>query len=461
MTHPSTDQNLLRSWLFWAWVVALVAALGSLFFGEVMKLPPCTLCWYQRICLYPLVVLLPVGILRGDDRVHLYALPLVVIGLGIAGYHNLLYYGVIPRASPPAPPGRPATPGRSTGWASSASRCWGWGPSFSSWSILLLHGRPGRPVTVARGQHMNKQAKVLGIAAVALVGATVLGGRAVFALETGRPPRRRRRPPPAASSDSVYVRPHSHIIGPADAKVTIVEFLDPECETCRAMYPMVKQVLHRVPGQGAAGGPLHAVSSELAVRRQRPGGGGRAEEVLGDAGGDVRQPSRMWADHHHPRPELIPEIAKQVGLDMDAFNQALSKPAHKQKVQMDEADGKTLGVTGTPTFFVNGKMLQELGYEPLRALVAQQAGRRGQLNSGAEGDCARPSPLPSPAPRARANNPRGQRLGTRYGSPNGLFALAREAGEGRGEGLRRSALPPVTPPADRSAWRTARPRRGW
>ena len=85
----------------------------------------------------------------------------------------------------------------------------------------------------------------------------------------------------------------------------------------------------------------------------------------------------MWADHHHPRPELIPEIAKQAGLDMAAFNQALSRPAHKQKVEIDKADGKSLGVTGTPTFFVNGKMLQELGYEPLRALVAQQLAAAG------------------------------------------------------------------------------------
>jgi disulfide bond formation protein DsbB len=108
MTQPASstaDPNLLRSWLFWAWIGALVAALGSLFFSEVMKLPPCTLCWYQRICLYPLVVLLPVGILRGDDRVHLYALPLVVIGLCIAVYHNLLYYGVIPQALSPCTAG--------------------------------------------------------------------------------------------------------------------------------------------------------------------------------------------------------------------------------------------------------------------------------------------------------------------------------------------------------------------
>jgi disulfide bond formation protein DsbB len=79
-----------------AWILALGATLGSLFFGEVMKLPPCTLCWYQRICLFPLTVILAVGILRRDDHLASYALPLVVVGLAIAGYHNLLYWGVIP-----------------------------------------------------------------------------------------------------------------------------------------------------------------------------------------------------------------------------------------------------------------------------------------------------------------------------------------------------------------------------
>jgi disulfide bond formation protein DsbB len=92
-----------------AWFLALVAMLTSLFFGEVMKLPPCTLCWYQRICLFPLVVILSVGIVFQDLRVWAYALPLVVAGLGLAVYHNLLYYGVIPEALSPCTQGVPCS----------------------------------------------------------------------------------------------------------------------------------------------------------------------------------------------------------------------------------------------------------------------------------------------------------------------------------------------------------------
>lgn len=91
--------------LYAAWLVALAATGGSLFFGEVMGLPPCTLCWYQRIAMYPLAVLLPIGILLRDARVAYYCLPLVVAGLGIAVYHNLLYYHVIPESLAPCTEG--------------------------------------------------------------------------------------------------------------------------------------------------------------------------------------------------------------------------------------------------------------------------------------------------------------------------------------------------------------------
>lgn len=84
-----------------AWTQALIATLGSLFFSEVMQLPPCVLCWYQRIAMYPLVVVLAVGILLRESRLRLYVLPLSLTGLAISVYHNLLYYNVIPEAMIP------------------------------------------------------------------------------------------------------------------------------------------------------------------------------------------------------------------------------------------------------------------------------------------------------------------------------------------------------------------------
>lgn len=79
-----------------AWTQALVATTGSLFLSEVIGLTPCILCWYQRILMYPLVVILAVGILLRDRAVRLYVLPLSLAGLAVATYHNLLYYGLVP-----------------------------------------------------------------------------------------------------------------------------------------------------------------------------------------------------------------------------------------------------------------------------------------------------------------------------------------------------------------------------
>ncbi len=79
-----------------AWTQALVATLGSLYFSEIRKFPPCVLCWYQRILMYPLVILIAVGILRRDKQMYQYILPMSVLGMLISGYHNLLYYHIIP-----------------------------------------------------------------------------------------------------------------------------------------------------------------------------------------------------------------------------------------------------------------------------------------------------------------------------------------------------------------------------
>lgn len=82
--------------LYLAWVVALVATLGSLYFSEIRGFNPCILCWYQRICMYPLVILLGIAAFRSDFGIRKYALPLAVIGWLTALYQNLETWGVVP-----------------------------------------------------------------------------------------------------------------------------------------------------------------------------------------------------------------------------------------------------------------------------------------------------------------------------------------------------------------------------
>lgn len=71
----------------WAWGVSLIAMSGSLYLSEIAQLLPCSLCWYQRIVMYPLVLVLGVGLLRQDAGVWRYAMPLPIVGLVIAAYH--------------------------------------------------------------------------------------------------------------------------------------------------------------------------------------------------------------------------------------------------------------------------------------------------------------------------------------------------------------------------------------
>lgn len=84
-----------------AWLLVTFATLGSLFFSEVLHYPPCVLCWYQRIVMYPLVLILGIGYVRKDKGCIIYAWPLAIIGFLIAVYHNLLYYNILPEAAAP------------------------------------------------------------------------------------------------------------------------------------------------------------------------------------------------------------------------------------------------------------------------------------------------------------------------------------------------------------------------
>ncbi len=84
---------LWRRGPFLAFLVALAATLGSLFYSQVAGYPPCDLCWYQRIAMYPLVVLLAMSLMKKDRSVLDYGLALLIIGALLSLYHNYLYYG--------------------------------------------------------------------------------------------------------------------------------------------------------------------------------------------------------------------------------------------------------------------------------------------------------------------------------------------------------------------------------
>ncbi|MBI3632081.1 MAG: disulfide bond formation protein B [Candidatus Vogelbacteria bacterium] len=94
-----------KYYLYVSWFVALAAMFGSLYFSEILKLPPCVLCWYQRILMYPLTLIIPIAILSDDKKVYRYVLPMSILGMVVAFYHYLLYIKIIPDTLAPCSTG--------------------------------------------------------------------------------------------------------------------------------------------------------------------------------------------------------------------------------------------------------------------------------------------------------------------------------------------------------------------
>lgn len=212
--------------------------------------------------------------------------------------------------------------------------------------------------------------RLAGIAAILLLALLVSAALYLRSQERQQADRLER----AKAVPEVFERSHSPTLGPKNAPVTLVEFMDPECESCRLMHPIVKRLLSEYPGElrlVVRYMPLHPNSMVAAGALQAAGQQGRYWEML-----DVlfeNQP--IWGSHHAPRPDLIPGYAEQIGLDMTAFRQVLEGGAYRLVVEADEADGRSLGVQGTPTFFVNGKRVASLGYEPLKATIEAELER--------------------------------------------------------------------------------------
>lgn len=173
------------------------------------------------------------------------------------------------------------------------------------------------------------------------------------------------------------VRMHSPVLGPRNAPVTIVEFFDPACETCRAFYPIVKNLMRQYPDDVRLVlryAPFHQGSDQvihlLEAAKKQDKYWPVLEMVL------AAQP--LWADHGHPNVELAFQAAAQAGLDLPQALKDAAAPDIAAVLQQDVEDLKALQVTKTPSFFVNGQPLQSFGAEQLAALVAQEVAKTKQ-----------------------------------------------------------------------------------
>lgn len=176
---------------------------------------------------------------------------------------------------------------------------------------------------------------------------------------------------PGSSIETLLVRPYSPTLGAEQARVTIVEFFDPECESCSAMFPIVKQVMSEFEGQVRLViryMPLHQnavyASSLLEAARLQNKYWEYLELVM------LRQPE--WASHTAPRPDLLLTYAPMVGLNVDQLKADSTSAEIRMRITQDEQDGNALGANRTPTFFINGRPLMRLGYNELRDAIRVQ-----------------------------------------------------------------------------------------
>lgn len=177
---------------------------------------------------------------------------------------------------------------------------------------------------------------------------------------------------------SAMVRPHSPVMGPENARVTIVEFFDPACEACRAFYPYVKQILAAFPRDVRLVlryTPFHRHPSIEGVRileaaRQQ----NRFEPVLTA----LMDSQPVWASHTNPAADRAWEFAQAAGLDVERARAYVATGTIDKVLEQDVADLKAVGVRATPSFFVNGQPLAEpnprLLYQMVRTAVESTAG---------------------------------------------------------------------------------------
>jgi disulfide bond formation protein DsbB len=107
MSRPQPSPDAAWALVFACWVIASAATLGALFFSEIMNLPPCVLCWYQRIFMFPLVLLFPIGLFPFDGKVVRYGLALALAGWLVSLFQLLLVAEWIPEAIRPCTQGVP------------------------------------------------------------------------------------------------------------------------------------------------------------------------------------------------------------------------------------------------------------------------------------------------------------------------------------------------------------------
>ena len=175
----------------------------------------------------------------------------------------------------------------------------------------------------------------------------------------------------AEKNAELFVRDHSPTLGSDDAKVFIVEFMDPACETCAAFAPFIKQAMAANPGKiklVLRYAPFHDGADNFVKILEAARMQGKYWETLEL----MFKTQHIWASHHNYQPERLWEVLPRAGLDIERIKKEMHSPAIAKIIEQDMADVKTLNVQKTPGYFVNGRPLQQFGYKQLAQLIQSE-----------------------------------------------------------------------------------------
>jgi len=179
----------------------------------------------------------------------------------------------------------------------------------------------------------------------------------------------------AEENAELFVRDHSPRLGSDDAKVFIVEFMDPACETCAVFAPYVKKIMAANPGRiklVLRYAPFHDGADNFVKILEAARMQGKYWETL-----DVMFKTQgAWANHGHYQPEKLWDFIPMAGVDVEQIRKDMHSPAIAKIIEQDMADVKALNVQKTPGYFVNGKPLQTFGSKQLYQLIKSELDRQ-------------------------------------------------------------------------------------
>lgn len=176
--------------------------------------------------------------------------------------------------------------------------------------------------------------------------------------------------PAITSNAAALASEHSPMLGAANAKVHIVEFLDPACETCATFFPVVKQMMADNPDRirlSVRHVPFHQ-GSEYVVRLLEAS---RRQDKYWQTLEALLASQSQWAPHHTVQPDLVWPVIAGIGLNTDQLIADMKAPEVEQRMQRDIDDARALKVTATPEYFVNGRPLPSFGLQQLQGLVGE------------------------------------------------------------------------------------------